>query len=198
MKWSFSDSRTFRKCQRRWYYGFKASANAKDERRELYLLSKLQSVSAWRGQIVDSVISTLLVPAWNQRRSCGIDEAITHARKLFTSQLEFGLNHRMREPELVMSEAGETFAAFYAVEYGNGIPEADIKNAWDEVEQALANLFRMTELIADLVGASRILAQRSLSFHFGNANVKARPDIIAFYDKDAPLIVDWKVHFFGN
>ncbi len=198
MRWSFSDSRTFRKCQRRWYYGLRANANSKDERRELYLLSKLQSVSAWRGQIVDTVISKLIIPAWDQQRSCQIDEAVGYAQRIFQNQLEFAMSHRLREPGIVVTAVGESFAAFHAIEHGISIPEADIDKAWEEVEQALTNLFTMEELIADLRSASRVIPQRSLSFRFGNANVKARPDVIAFYDHNTPLIVDWKVHFFAN
>lgn len=76
MIWSFSDSRTFDRCQRQWYFGeVVANAVAKAPvRHEAYLLSKLQSVSAWRGQVVDSTIGSVLVPALNERRPPSLDD----------------------------------------------------------------------------------------------------------------------------
>jgi hypothetical protein len=49
--WSISDSKTFRRCQRQWFYkSIAGNAKAADPvRHRLYLLSKLQSISAWRG-----------------------------------------------------------------------------------------------------------------------------------------------------
>ena len=67
VRWSYSDSRLFKKCQRSWYFHSRANAKANDERRELFLLGKLQSVSAWRGAIVDTIISETLVPQWKKR-----------------------------------------------------------------------------------------------------------------------------------
>jgi hypothetical protein len=63
--WSFSHSRAFDRCQRNWFYGTVfGNGVAKDkDRHEIYLLSKLQTLNAWRGSIVDKAIETSLVPA---------------------------------------------------------------------------------------------------------------------------------------
>ena len=65
MIWSFSQSRAFDRCQRNWFYDtIFGNGVAKDkDRHEIYLLSKLQTLSAWRGSIVDKAIETSLVPA---------------------------------------------------------------------------------------------------------------------------------------
>ena len=75
--WSVSDSRVFRRCPRQWYYKhIVASAIAKDEyRRKMYLLSKLQSVSAWRSQIVDDTIELCDFIALSRSQSRALDEA---------------------------------------------------------------------------------------------------------------------------
>jgi len=85
MIWSFSDSRTFAKCQRRWYYdAVVAYWTQKDPRRwEAYLLSKLQTVSAWRGQVVDTAVTTTLVPALNNRVAPDLNRCLGRARQLF-------------------------------------------------------------------------------------------------------------------
>jgi hypothetical protein len=70
MVWSISSDKTFRRCQRQWFYGqVFGNANARKEplRYEAYLLSKLQSLSAIRGQAVDDALSERLVPALQRR-----------------------------------------------------------------------------------------------------------------------------------
>jgi len=64
--WSFSNGRIFDKWQRWWFYkNHVANANATKNplQREAYLLSKLQTIWGWRGEIVDHVISEKIVPA---------------------------------------------------------------------------------------------------------------------------------------
>lgn len=200
MIWSFSDNRTFFKCQRRWYYeSLLAYWTQKDAARwEAYLLSKLQTVSAWRGQIVDCAITTTLVPALNRGWAPNLQQCLSRARQLFDSQRAFALQHRLREEAMVPSQAGEAFAAFLALERGETVTDEELDQAWQEIEQALHNLFAMDGLMQQLRGAQWCVAQRALQFEHAGVNVKAVPDLIAFYRDRTPLIVDWKVHAFGT
>lgn len=201
MVWSISESRTFRQCQRRWYYkNCVANALAKKDpvRREAYLLSKLQSISAWRGQVVDLVISDTLVPALNARRQVTFADLKRRARHHFDTQLACARAHRLRESGVSPSQMGDGFAAFYCVEYHGGVvPEAEVVRAWEEVCQALENLCQMQELSRELKAARYVVTQRALQFRHTGMSVRAVPDLIAFFDDTPPLIVDWKVHFFG-
>jgi hypothetical protein len=196
---SFSQIRLFRKCQRQWFYkACCASALAKDTvRHEAYLLSKLQSLYAWRGQIVDIVVERMLVPALNQGKRPMLNEVLNGARKLFGQQLEFGREHRLRNPGFKLAEAGDSFAAFYAVEYGEGISDGQAAEAWADVEKALRNLFSLGEFKELLRKAKYLIAQRPLIFDHSGAKMRAVPDLIAFYGDQPPAIVDWKVHTFG-
>lgn len=199
MFWSISESRTFRRCQRQWFYkNLLASATAKDEaRREAYLLSKLQTVSSWRGNLVDKVVSDLVVPALRFGRTVSLDEAVSQARALYDTQLAFARRHPLREPGLRPAQLEGEFAAFYAVEYEEELSEEELARAWREVEAALANLFGMTDLFTELRSAALLAPQRALSFPHSGMTVRAVPDVIAFYRGRPPLIVDWKVHAFG-
>ncbi len=199
MFWSISESRTFRNCQRQWYYkNFLANAVAKDHvRHTAYLLSKLQSISAWRGNIVDSVITETILPAVRAKRTIGLDEAKRTARGLFDRQLAFGRRHPLHELGKSPTQLGNDFAAFYSMEYGDGLADAEVARAWVEVEQALGNLFAMRDLTSELKSARYVIGQRALSFSHSGMTVRAVPDAIAFYDDTPPLIVDWKVHVFG-
>ena len=93
---------------------------------------------------------------------------------------------------------GDEFAAFLAVERGEEISDDEFVRAWDDIEKALSNLFGMTSLLDDLRRAEFLMAQRALQFKHGDVTVKAVPDLVAFYRGRPPLIVDWKVHFFGS
>jgi len=199
LTWSWSNGRMFQKCQRQWYLKtFVASHNARDDRRrEAYLLSKLQSVSAWRGSLVDAVISQKIVPAIKNRRAIGVFETLEHARGLFDSQWEYAMQHGLRQKDFVRSEEGDSFAAFHAVEYGLKIRPEEREKAWSEVEKALTNLFEMNELLSTLRTASQLFTQSPLVFPHFDVNIRSVPDLIAFYYNAPPMIIDWKVSIFG-
>lgn len=199
MTWSLSTAKTFKQCQRQWYFRTcLANWKAKDpQRRKAYLLSKLQSISAWRGSIVDSVISEVVVPAIKAGQNPSLVHAQQMAKDLFERQLAIARLHPLHQPGFSPSKAGSDFAAFHCVEYGSGISEVEIERARAEIDQALTNLFTMSEVWSELKAARYLVKQRSLSFSHTGETVQAVPDLIAFYADKPPLIIDWKVHFFG-
>jgi CRISPR/Cas system-associated exonuclease Cas4 (RecB family) len=196
--WSISDSKTFRRCQRQWFYKKLGNAKASDPlRRQLYLLSKLQSISAWRGQIVDSVISEIVIPAVTAKRPITLEQAKARASQLFNLQLACARKHELMSPGFSPSQLGSSFAAFHAMEYGGSVREQEIETAADEINRALTHLFSMTDLKALLKSAERLIPQRALIFDHSGVSVRAVPDLIAFFGDNPPVIVDWKVHVFG-
>jgi hypothetical protein len=200
MKWSFSHSKTFRKCQLQWYLATRFScANAKKNplQRESYLLSKLQSVFAWRGNLVDTIISERVVPALSNKSAVSVEQALAWARRLFDEQLAFARARRWREDGMTVEKAGGAYAALHGVEYGYDISE-EIERAWEDVKSALGNFLGMDDLMAELSTAVRLIPQRNLSYDLFGVTVKARPDLIAFFDDKPPLIVDWKVHTYAQ
>jgi hypothetical protein len=199
MTWSLSAAKTFKRCQRQWYFKnclghWKASD---PHRRKAYLLGQLQSISAWRGSIVDSVSDEVIIPAVKARRNPSLTHAQQTARDLFERQLAVARQHPLHQPGFSPSKAGFDFAAFHCMEYGGEISATDIETARAEIEQALANLFSMPEVWSELRAAQYLVSQRALSFSHTGETVQAVPDIIAFYTNKPPLIVDWKVHFSG-
>jgi hypothetical protein len=201
MRWSYSASRTFRQCQRSWYFkNAVASARANDaHRRRAYRLSKLRTLSAWRGQIVDDAISALIIPALNRHRIVTLREVKSWAHARFDRQLAFALKHPINDPDLDVSAAGDAFTLFFEMEYGTAPSAEDIGRAWNEIESALTNLYAMDEVKNALKSADYVIAQRRLQFDLmDGVNVAASPDAIAFRPQAAPAIVDWKVRVFGQ
>lgn len=206
MIWSFSASKQFFRCQRKWYFkNCVASSQAKKDpmRREAYLLSKLDSVFAWRGKVVDKVIAEYVVGPLHFGRIPSQQHVLQQARTLFERQLAFAKANRLREPGITVSKAGDDFAALKDIEYEGVVSQSLIADAWDDVETALLNLFAMEELIEKLCAASLLIPQRPLVFSSSSLTskpitVRAVPDLIAFFQDKPPLIVDWKVHSFGR
>lgn len=200
MLWSWSTSRMFQKCQRQWYFKTEVASHAsKDEnRREAYLLSKLQSLSAWRGSLVDQIISNRVILGLKYQQELNLSETIHYAQTLFEEQWQSAISHRLRDPHFSSVSAEDNFAAFHAVEYGEGIKPKDREQAWGEVEQALTNFSKMTELLNKLKSASQLIPQRPLVYSLSEVKVRAVPDLIAFFNNQPPLIVDWKVNVFGT
>ncbi len=200
MIWSISEGKSFRRCQRQWYFKHcVANANAIKNpiRRRAYLLSKLQSISGWRGTLVDTVISTVLIPALNRKHTATLQQLKARARSLFDAQLQCAREHRLFEPGFSIKAVGDDFAAFHCMEYDRQIPEAEVVRAWDEVDRAISSLFSLDQVRTALKTARYLVAQRALTVSHSGVTVRAVPDVIAFYDAAPPAIIDWKVHVFG-
>lgn len=196
MKWSYSDARTFAQCQRQWAFRRRiASArSAEPFRRDVYLLSKLQSLAQWRGGIIDQVISQAVIPPLRHRLLPDRARVLRVARTCYEDQLACALAHRLWEPGLKVSELNGTFAAFYDLEYGVAPTQARLEECWHEVERALEALLELNDLLESLRTATVLLDQRTLSLPFAGMSLTARPDLIVFRRDVAPRVIDWKAH----
>jgi hypothetical protein len=179
MMWSFSAHASFRRCPRQWFYRkIYANSRARDPlRREACRLSMLESIQAWRGKIVDTVISDTVVPSIQRKRTCGLDAAISKADELFAQ-----------------SSDPEVEGAFFEAEYGLPLTDATFESAYADIHVALENLYKADVVWSVLNRAATLLPQRTLSFRHGDASVQVRPDLITFHASRPPVIFDWKVN----
>lgn len=200
MNWSFYKAKTFNRCQRKWYYSeIKASHTKKNpERREIYLLKQLQSVFAWRGNIVDTVISQKIIPGIIHDDLPSKQEVINYALDLMKEQLEFARDERYKEPEMTKSGAGEKYCALHDIEYNDGLDLQEVLDAKSDVKEALTNLLN-SDLIQELNEENPyMITQRHLTYEFMDTNISCVPDLMLFYDNKPPKIIDWKVHQHGG
>lgn len=195
--WSVSEARMFRRCPRQWYYkNIVASSVAKDPyRRKAYLLSKLQSVPAWRGQIVDDVISSAIIPCLRRGEKITLEKAKKRAHQQFNEELELARsNARLSAPK---KSSSSKLIALHSLYYEGVLDQHQLDLALSEVDQALTNLFTMDEVKDAIKSSSLLIPQRSLVFQYGETSIRAVPDLLVFYNDRAPMVVDWKVHTFG-
>lgn len=198
MNWSFSSERRFRGCQRQWYYQEMVAHHAASDpqRRHAYVLSKLQSLSSWRGSLIDGVLTDKVMTAIGVgvRSVPTLDETITFARQRFDTQVEFARANRVHEKGMSPSKHAGAFAAWHAMEYGQEITQGDLDKCWNEVVTCIQNFYSMPDVIQELRSAIRCISQRPLSFEHDGVTIKAIPDVIAFRRQKPPLIVDWKTY----
>jgi len=199
MVWSVSTAKMFDRCQRQWFLKQHfANARSKDEaRRKVYLLGKLQSVSGWRGSVVDQVLSFEVIPALGRGETVSEAKTLASAMSRFDRQLAVARRHPIHEPGFKPSACGDDFAAFYCMEYGDGICETEIEQAREDARTAIKTFFSMEKLVRRLQAAQRLVTQRRLIFAHTDTKVGAMPDVTVFPRDGAPAIVDWKVHTFG-
>ncbi len=143
--------------------------------------------------MIDTVIEDVVVPSLSRKQMPTIDSLLAYASNLEERQIKFGLAQRFREPGMSKDKAGREYAAFFEVEHNGGLDKKALAIAKQEIETSLKNLLSCASLIEKLIGARWIGAQRTLSFNLdGNISVRAHPDLIAFFENQAPLIIDWK------
>lgn len=194
---SFSGYRTFQKCQWQWYFTSKAkSGNVKNDplRREITVLSHLRTLAAWRGQLVDDVISFEVIQAFNRKQQFSLDDALTIAHRYFEKRLNFSLNRKHWDIDNKKSYLKEEFSPLLEHEYHIPLSEEQLETAWLEIEIALTNFYQNDPFIDLLRAAEYLDEQKTLHFKIEGFSVVGTPDLIVYSKGQPPLIVDWKVH----
>ena len=198
--WSSTGYKGFLRCERQWFFKNRvADGRVKNDpyRKEVTLLSRLQTIEAWRGSIVDDVISRLLVNAINQKYPIQKEYFLKEALNAFDRQLEYAMFQKYREPDRPYSKDAD-FAALLPFEFGVNVPDEALQQARNDITIALSNLLDDAEFITYLKSAKRLVSQRSLKYSFDHFSVEAVPDLIAFFHDGPPHIFDWKVHTYGT
>lgn len=196
MKWSFSEHIIFKECPRKWYFAYSlANSRATKEpiKREAFYLSKLQSIDAWRGNLVDKVISKKIVPSVTLGAIISLDQSLSEAKTVFDNELLFAQEKRWREDGAKTSD--NHYAAIRELEEENAQELLD--QAWIDIEIALTNFYQMTEIWDSLKSATYLKPQERLGFHHFDNYVTCMPDLILLFGNEEPMLIDWKVHKYG-
>ncbi len=168
-------------------------------RRDVHLLSELESIEAWRGKIVDYTISEYIIPRLNKKQSFTQQEVIDFARKVTRARYDFAKEQKYKDENLKKTEHEFDYAALYHFEYNSSKDiNGKLKSAWGEIELALNNFLANKELISYLKTAKYLITQRNIKFSLNGTTIQGVPDLIAFFTETPPHIVDWKVHYFGT
>jgi hypothetical protein len=160
------------------------------------VLSQLQDLKSWRGSVFDTSVAHYLIPAIRRGNPPGLTAFLQRVRARFDRQAEFARRHAVREPGMTKTSAGDAFAAWREIEYGEVVTDEDLESAWNDIQTAAESLYseafaRTRSLIRSAVHP---VAERFLYFEHSGVNVIAGPDLVLFFADTPPLIIDWKVH----
>ena len=168
-----------------------------DFRREVTTLSRLKTLDAWRGDIVDEVISIVVINKIKNNKGLDIDNILWVADRRFNDQYTFAKNKRYREEGIAPSNCPE-FAALLDIENDRPIEEGELKRVREDIHQSLRNFLENESLIDYLRSGSHWVAQRDLQYPVNRFKARGKPDLIVFFDNEPPHIFDWKVHSFAT
>ena len=196
MRWSFSQYLTFRECPRKWYFTYKVAnilSTKEPIKKEAFYLSKLQSIEAWRGNLVDKVISERVIPSVRQNSIISLDQALFEAKERFNNELLFAKEKRWRNVGVKTSD--ENYTALRGLEEPN--TQELLDQAWVDIENAIVNFYDMNEVWDLLKSATHLKPQERLGFKLFDIYVTCKPDLILLFSNEEPLLIDWKVHKYG-
>jgi hypothetical protein len=197
MSWSFSQHITFKECSRKWYFSYKLANPISTKeliRKEAFYLKQLKNIDAWRGIIVDKIISEKIIPSVSNKSPITLDKSITEARKSFDNQLFFAKERKWRNGGV--KKADNDYAVLWEIEKGDDIKEP-LEKAWYEIEIAITNFYQMSEIWDLFELATYLKPQERLIFRQNDIPVNCQPDLILLFKDDDPIIIDWKVHKYG-
>jgi len=183
MNWSISGSQMFKQCPRKWFYSSIVSKNPKDSlQHETKILKNLQSIYAWRGKLVDDVISFYAIPKLNKKE------------KLYEQNLvDYGIDKARKEFNEILNNDDEKVSPFIELENFGKIDNQIIETLFSEIEISLRNFTRSQFIKEFYETGLQIYPQRNLHFKNDYVHVYCRLDAICVYESKPPIIVDWKV-----
>lgn len=192
MNWSISSHKTFNHCQRQWFYKFiVADGRVKKipERVEITRLSKLKTIDAWRGEIVDRAISETMVNLIRQKRRVTMNDLMSFSNNVFEKQYNAILGKW---------DGWKPTFGFIDSEFNREIKKEKIEQAKEDIRLSFTNLLNNDLLMKELYDSDILFSQCSLSYKFGEILIRGTPDLLVFYKSKPPKIFDWKVHTFGS
>ena len=189
MKWSVSTTKTFQQCPRKYYYQQIVADKKSDEPRakEATYLKSLNNLYAWRGNLVDGVISRYIVPKINSREELDERSILLHAKEITNNELEY-IKNRIGKTDAPSSSFG-----FFELEYNKNITEDFVNKLEQDVTTSLKNILASNLLKQIIDDQSYLIAQRTIRFSLGDVKIACTPDVIVFPKNDSPMIIDWKV-----
>jgi len=189
MKWSISTTKMFQYCPRKYYYQQIVADKKSDDSRakESVYLRSLQNLYAWRGNLVDGVISKYIAPKINSREEIQEKYVMIHAKELMRNDLEHIKNSIGKATEI-----GNSYG-FFELEYGKEITEDFIAKIEQDIITSLNNVLASDLLARIIEDQSYVIAQRTIRFSMDELKISCTPDLIVFPKHDTPQIIDWKV-----
>lgn len=195
LDWSFSADRSFRRCQRAYFFkDIAAWHNGREPmRREAFVRKQLKSLDLWRGSVVHTAIQRYVVPCWQMRKAIDWDDVVCQAQQLAERQYSFSKARRYRDG-ISKTKAGDDYCALVFHEQPDGTTEEHVRESIAGVETALRNLSRMDDLLKHIQGRNKYLCEVPVPVTYHGVNITGQIDLMFFRGYGQPTIIDWKCY----
>lgn len=193
MRWSFSSHRTFRRCQRQYFFGsIAANHKTKDRtRKEAYLLKQVKQLSAWKGSIIHQGIHKFVIPYLVERKSIDWPAVSDKTLDLAKRQFAFSKALKYRQPGIAKSHHDD-YCILAEHDRGEDVTIGTIDEIYNEIAACLNSPAFQKEIIPFVEGHKRYYPEHNLSHEYEGAQVKAVADLIFIRPSGNVAIVDWK------
>jgi hypothetical protein len=188
--WSFSRSRTFADCPRKYWYHYYGSwggwdPDAPAEARELYRLKNLTGLHLIAGDVVHRAIERALQD-WARGREPDAEQVVAWCK----GEMQKGMKESQAE---LWREAPKRYVRLFEHHYGPPPTRETLKRIAHKVGTSVRNFFtsRSFALIRETDPDDWLPMETLDSFPFEGTKVFAVPDFAARHD-GAVLILDWK------
>jgi len=193
MRWSFSSHRTFRRCQRQYFFGsIAANHKTKDRiRKEAYLLKQVKQLSTWKGSIIHQGIHKFVIPYLVERKRIDWPAVSDKTLDLAKRQFAFSKALKYRHPGVAKSHHDD-YCILTEHDRGEDVPAEKIDEIYNEVVGCLNSPAFQKEIIPFVEGQKGYYSERNLSQKYEGAQISAVPDLIFTRPSGNVVIVDWK------
>ena len=188
--WSFSRSRTFADCPRKYWYHYYGSwggwdYNAPEQPRELYRLKNITGLHLIAGDVVHRAIERDLQD-WARGHEPDAEKTVAWCK----SEMQRGFKESQGE---MWRESPKKYVRLFEHEYGPAPSRETLQKIGTKVGTCVRNFFnsRSFALIREIDPDDWLPMETLDSFNFEGTKVYAVPDFAARHD-GCVLILDWK------
>jgi CRISPR/Cas system-associated exonuclease Cas4 (RecB family) len=193
MRWSFSSHRTFRRCQRQYFFGsIAANHKTKDRiRKEAYLLKQVKQLSTWKGTIIHQGIHKFVIPYLIDRKSIDWSAVSDKTLDLAKRQFAFSKALKYRQQGIAKSHHDD-YCILTEHDRGEEVPTEIIDKIYNDIIDCLNGTTFQKEIIPFVEGQKGYYSERNLSQKYEGAQISAVADLIFTRPSGSVAIVDWK------
>ena len=200
VKWSNSSVNILRQCNRRYYLGYILATHGRKNpnRRKAYELKKMQSLTMWKGSVVDKFMEKTIIPMISEQMPLDFVALAKQCVSLAQSQFLFSEFGMYRDAGVKKSDSDDEYCVLDIHELDVPYSEAELAEAYATIRQTIENipLIRMPDgklLLTYLKECQKLIPNiGNWVVGVGNARVNPQIDLLAYHDFK-PTVIDWKL-----
>jgi hypothetical protein len=199
ISWSYSTVNTFRECNRKYYFSVLATHGRKEPlRRKAYELKKMQTLTMWKGSVVDKFMEKIIIPAIVNKLPLDFEQLAEQAVEMAKRQFKFSRYKNYQDPFLIKGEVDNEFCILDIHEVDTPYEERQIAETYALIRQSVLNIPDITmpdgQLLIDFLKECNSLLPNinNWAVEIEIARVKPQIDLIAYHNWK-PVVIDWKL-----